>query len=252
MNRTHKRSTTLWSAALATACLLTGAMTTPTFAQPNASEEAAARRAATEAARGQLDAARMQAQAASERVRAAWTSRPEMLQAQMELEQARIELDRVSAPSFEKLRNSDAYKQALKDEEEAAKKVASEQAKTNAANPSATQPSTMPAGLVPGDNRPIAADETDLNIAPPTDDQIDAAAQKLEVVTARRKMEMDAARSDPATAQARARFDKATAEVKALQAQMRAAVLNDPEYKAAQERMAAARAEVSRAANANY
>lgn len=216
-------------------------------------QRAAARRAAIASARGNLEAAQAKLKAAEERVRANSKANPETTAAQTELDQAQADLDRLGAPVLARLRENNAeYQAALRDEEAAQAKLSQEQAKAVAANPAATRPATKPIDDDPQDDISVQKEEDALHVPPPTDGQVIAATDKLDIRSKRRDLERDALARDPATAQASARVDAATARLKQLRAEFEATLLNDPEYRAARDQLAAARAEVTRVASANY
>ena len=213
----------------------------------------AARRAAVGAARGQVDAAQRQLTAATERIRAAFEADPAMVAAKKELDDARLELNRVSAPAYEKLTKSDEYKAAMKEEQDAKSRLTDEQAKTNATQPAATRPAEAPGGMARGTGtRTPEQDETALNVPLPSDEQVDAAADKAVITSKLHQMQEAAAKADPSTADAFKRYDAAMERSKALRLEIHARLLNDPEYKAAQERLNQAKAELVRASAANY
>ena len=104
----------------------------------------------------------------------------------------------------------------------------------------------------PQDDVSVQKEETSLNVPVPTDGQVVAATDKLDIKSRRREIEQQALAADPTTSQASARIDAATAKLKQLRAALDAKMLNDPEYKAARDQLATARAELTRAASANY
>lgn len=214
---------------------------------------AAARRAAIASARGNLEAAQARVKAAEDRVRAESKANPDQANTQRELDEAQADLDRLGAPVLAKLRETNAdYRAAIQDEEAAQAKLRDEQAKAVAAQPETTQPATQPIDSDPQDANRVQKEETSLHVPVPTDGQVVAAIDKLDVRSRRRDIEREALANDPATAQASARVEAATAKLKQMRAEFDARLLNDPEYKAARDQLAAARAELTRAASANY
>lgn len=215
-------------------------------------DRAAARRAAVASARGNLEAAQSRLKAAEQRVRAEAKANPDSLATQKELDDAQAALDKLSEPVIAKLKNDADYQAALKEEGEAAAKLHREQAKAVAEQPETTQPTTVPAHAAAPDDHPGFAKDDSLNVPVPTDGQMVAAVDKLQVKSRRREIEERALAADPSTAQAVARVDAATAKLKQQRAELEAKLLNDPEYRSAREALAQARAELTRAAQANY
>lgn len=216
------------------------------------SERAAARRAAIGSARAQLEAAQARMKAAEDRVKAEAKANPDQTAAQTELDQAQAELDRLSGPVLERLRNDPAYQAVLRDEEDAARVLREQQAKAVAEQPASTRPADTTRPEKPEDGITQADEEQKLNVPIPTDGQMVAAVDKLDVRSKRREMELAAIAADASSGPAQARVDAATAKLKQYRAEFDAKLLNDPEYKAARDALAAARAEVTRAAAANY
>lgn len=253
MKRTWARSSAV---AWFSMCAFAAPMASTAYAQRSPSpgaERAAARRAAIASARGNLEAAQLRQRAAEERVRAEEKANPDNLTAQNELDDAQAQLDRVSGPVLARLRESNAeYRKLLDDEEAAARRVREEHAKNVAANPASTQPTTVPAEADPQDDVRVVDEEQSLNVPVPTDEQVVAAVDKLDVRTRRRELEREALAADPATREASDRVDVATQKLQVLRAQYEAKLLNDPEYRAARDQVTAARAELTRAASANY
>jgi hypothetical protein len=241
---------TAWTVALV---VLVSGVNAHARPEPAGPERAAARRAAIAAARAQVQAAQSRVQVATERVRATWEADSNLSAAEAALQTARADLERASLPVFKRLREDDAaYRAVLQEEVDARTRLADEQARLVAADPASTQPAaTRPSGTEPPDGFAPAEDES-LNVPVPSDEQVNAAVDKLGHRTRRREIEARAIAADPAAAEAQQRVDAATAELKALQTQFESVLLNDPEYRAARDQLVAARAELSRAAAANY
>jgi hypothetical protein len=215
-------------------------------------QRSAARRAAVASARGNLEAAQARLKAAEQRVRAEARANPDSVATQKELDDAQAALDKLSEPVLAKLKNDPDYQTALNEESDAARKLSREQAKAVAEQPASTQPTSAPAATAGPDVNPAFPKEESLNVPVPTDGQMVAAVDKLQVKSHRREMEERALAADPSTAQAVARVDAATAKLKQQRAELEAKLLNDPEYRSAREALAQSRAELTRAAGANY
>lgn len=235
-------------------------MPSPSIAQvfrDNGSDDArdaraAERRAAVQAARADVERARAQVQAAQARVRANWAANADMTAAEQELAAARADFEAARQPVVERLMQTDPqYAQAMREEREAAERVRAAQA----ANPASTQPTTAPVDLgIPDDGIGLDEDQGDANVDPATTqpiatpEQMRAAQARLDQKTRLRKLEDDAIAADPTAAAARAKLHAVGEKRKALQAQLQAALLNDPEYKQAKAELDAARARVTAAA----
>ena len=215
-------------------------------------QRAAARRAAVASARGNVEAAQARLKAAEERIKAEAKANPEFAAAEKELDDAQADLKKFSEPVLEKLKNDSDYQAALKDEQDAARTLAAEHAKAVAADPASTQPTTGPATAKPDDGVGVEQAEQSLNVPVPTDGQAVAAVDKIDSRSRRREIEMKAIEADPNAGAAQARMDAATAKLKQFRAELDAKMLNDGEYKAARDQLATAKADMTRAAAANY
>ncbi|MFT3788046.1 MAG: hypothetical protein QM770_18055 [Tepidisphaeraceae bacterium] len=214
---------------------------------------AAARRAAVEAAQAQVNAARAKLEAASNRVRATWAANQNFIAATKELNESRQAFQAERKRVIDQLiqTNTD-YRAATQAERDAAERVRLEQEK----NPT-TRPTTVPVDLgIPDDGIGLDVDQGDANVKGPatqpiaTPEQARAAQARLDERTRLRKLEADAIAGDQAAAQAKAHYDAAGTKANELRLQLRAALLNDPEYKAAETELQAARAQVTAAAAA--
>lgn len=181
----------------------------------------AARRAAVSAAQGEVDRAQALMQAAATRIRAAWKANPELLAAEKDLAAKQAAFDAAKAPVVAKLQQDPSYAQM----KEAAAKAEREVAVARGDRP-ATQP------------------------AAPSADVVDAAKDKLEVKSALSNLEDKAVAADPEASKAKADLDAARDRMQVLQAQFRAVLLNDPEYKAAHDQLASARSRLTAASAA--
>jgi DNA repair exonuclease SbcCD ATPase subunit len=177
------------------------------------------------AARAEIERAEASVKAAAARVRTSWKANPEMIAAEKELDEARAARDKERKRVVQALEGDAAYKRIKSEHAAAAGDVRTEQDRGNAAAPAATRPNaTQPA---------VAADVTP--------GQIEAATEKLEAKSELRDFEDRAVAADAPAAAAAARFDAAQEKLKTLQLQLDAALVNDAEYKAAQDQLAAAR-----------
>jgi hypothetical protein len=171
------------------------------------------------AARADVERAEASVRAAAARVRTSWKANPEMVAAEKELDEARQASDQERKRVVAALEKDPAYKQIKSQHATAAGDVRGEQDRVNATQPAASQPAA----------------------APVTSAQIEAATEKLEAKSELRNFEDRAVAADPPAAAAAARFEAAQDKLKALQLQLDAALVNDPEYKAAQDQLGAAR-----------
>jgi hypothetical protein len=184
----------------------------------NAQREAA-RRAAVQAAQGEVDRAQASVAAASTRIRATWKANPDLLAAEKDLTAKQEAFEAARAPVIAKLQQDPDYQQIR---ETAAK------ADQQVAEAHGIAPATRPSPAV-----------------------IDAAKAKLEVKSALGNIEDKAIAADPAASKAKADLDAAREKMKVLQAQFQAVLLNDPEYKAALDQLNAARSRLT-AASGQY
>ena len=181
-------------------------------------ERDAARRAAVQAAQGEVDRAHALMQAASNRIRAAWKANPDLLAAEKDLAAKTAAFEAAKGPVLAKLQQDPSYQQ-IKD--------AAAKAEAEVAAARGNRPATLPA-------------------APPPS-VVDAAKEKLEVKSALNNLEDKAVAADPEATKAKAELDAAREKMQALQAQFQAVLLNDPEYKAAHEQLASARSRLTAA-----
>lgn len=180
------------------------------------------------AARGEVDRARTQLRQATEKVRSTWKANPQWIAANDELEAARKEFQTTRAAVIQRLKTDDpAYKAELDKHGDLQAKVRSEQDKTNSTQPASTQPAGAP--------------EAAPNLPAPSAAQVEAATEKLEQKARLRNMEDIAIANDPAASKAQERLNKAQTENKIWQAQLDAALKNDPDYRTALDQMNAAR-----------
>ncbi|HEX8325489.1 MAG TPA: hypothetical protein VF595_16415 [Tepidisphaeraceae bacterium] len=186
------------------------------------------------AARGEVDRARTTLRAAVEKVRSTWKANPQMIAATDEAAAARKEYEAARRAVVEQLKSDPAYQSATKDQTDVQAKLRDEQAKTNAANP----PTTKPEGT----------DETVKNLPAPSDQQVAVALDKLESKTKLRNLEDIAVAKDPTASKAQARLNEAEKALKVWQAQLDAALKNDPDYRGALDQMTAARSRMAAAA----
>ena len=185
------------------------------------------------AARGEIDRAQALIRVATTRVRSTWKANPELLAAEKELEQATEAFEVKRKAIVDKLKQDPAYAKALEGESAASADVKEEQQATNEKAPATTQPQS--------------ADEAAANLPPPSQEQVDAAMNKLNKRSELRDIEEKAITADPAAREAMVKRDAAREKVQALQLQLDAAMQNDPEFKSAQEQLATARANLARA-----
>lgn len=185
------------------------------------------REATLAAARGEVDRARTQLRQATDKVRSTWNANPQWIAANDELEAARKEFQSARAAVIERLKTDPAYKAELDKHGDLKNKVRSEQNRTNANQPASTQPAGS-SEAVPTLPTPSAA-------------QVEAATEKLEQKAKLRNMEDIAVSNDSAAAKAQERLNKAQTNAKIWQAQLDAALKNDPDYRAALDQMNAAR-----------
>jgi len=188
-------------------------------------QRAAARRAAVTAAQGEVDRAQAAVESSLARVRANWKANPDLLAAQRDLAVKQAAYDKARQPIIDRLMQDPAYRAAADQARIADAAVKQEQAMRPA-----TSPTTLPT---------------------PSDTQVQAATEKLQQKSALRDMEDKALSADPAATAARADLDASREKVKALQLQFDAAVLNDPEHKAAVDQLQAARSRLT-AASGQY
>jgi hypothetical protein len=185
---------------------------------PNPSEEAqrdAARRAAIQAAQGEVNKAQALVAAAANRVRASWKANPDLIAAEKELEAKQAAYDAARVPVMTKLEQDPVYRDARAAVVDAEALVAQAKATTRA-----TQP----------------ADAT-----------VDAAIAKLAQKSVLREMEDQALAADEAASKARAELEAAREKRRVLQLQFDAVLLNDPEYKQALEQLSAAKSRLTAA-----
>ena len=218
----------MWKSTVLAMALLVSMATADTILVPrndypsdNAQREAA-RRAAVQAAQGEVDRAQAMITAASARVRATWKANPDLLAAEKELADKQAAYDDARAPVIAKLQQDPAY-QGIR--------VAAAKAEQQVAAARGNSPATQPAA--------------------PSTDVVDAAKEKLEVKSALSNIEDKAIAADPAASRAKADLDASREKMKAMQAQFQAVLLNDPEYKAALEQLNAARSRLT-AASGQY
>ena len=187
--------------------------------------------AAVAAARGQMDRAQQLINVAQQRVQANWKANPQYLAALNEQADAKkafgAERDRV----LENLRQDNSYRETKQAERDAVVDVHNAQVQTNA-----TQPDAKPGTA---------------KLPDPSADQIAAAQDKLDQKSRVRKLESDAVDADPAAAKTKARLDKADDDLKVLALQLKAALLNDPDYKSALDQLTQAKAQLAAAAGSN-
>jgi len=218
----------------------------------NNAERSAQRRAAVAAARGEVDRATTVMAAITSRVRATNRANPKFLIAETEMTDAREAYAKARQAVLKSMEQKPDYMAAVKEEADARARVAEEKRQTNAAF-AATQPATQPASNDDASADPQAAptDATSASTATlpdPTADQVDAAQDRMEIKTRLRQLQDAALSADPTAAAARVRLDAALSAMKVWQLQEQATLLNDPEYKAAVDQLAAARARVTQAA----
>jgi len=185
-----------------------------------------ARNAAVKAAQGEVDRAQISLDAVNTRLQASWKANPDLQIAERDLVVKQAAYDKARQPIIAKLMADPAYRAAAQDADAADAVVKQEQgAATSTALPT-TQPTTIPAA---------------------TSSQVQAATIKLQHKTVLRDMEEKAIAADTAASTARDDLDAARARMKALQLQYEAARLNNAEYKAALDQMAAARSRLTAA-----
>lgn len=203
------------------------------FVVPNndEAERSRARAAAVAAARGQVQRAEQLLNVAQQRVQANWNANPQYQALLKEQADARKEFGAARDQLLEKLKDDPRYTGAKQAEADASDDLHDAQAKTNA-----TQPSAAPGTANPPD---------------PSPQQFAAAQDKLNSKTKLRKLVDDAVAADPAAAKARARLDQANSDLQVLSLQLKAALLNDADYKSALDQLTAARAQVTQAASSN-
>lgn len=219
---------------ISTSVAVLGLLIGTAVVQAQVNSNASARNAALAAARGEVDRARSTLQAAVAKVRTTWKANPQMITANDEAVAARKDYQAARAAVVEKLKDDPAYQAMVEDQTDVQAKLREEQAKTNAANPATT--------------RPAGADETVANLPPPSDAQVSTAMDKLNNKTKLRNIEDTAVSKDPAASKAQARLNEAEKALKIWQAQLDAALQNDPEYKAALDQVTSARSRVAAAA----
>jgi hypothetical protein len=231
------------------ASLAFAATVSPAQTYDNDTGRAERRRLAVQAARGELNAAQARLTAATQKVRASWNANPELQEAERNLKAAQDRFDDAAKPVFAKLRDNPEYIGLLNDEREAHARLAAETGTTRPSD------DTLEPGdpAVPASDRPRVVVRTGPATAPvpanpPSDAQIEAAADKLEQRTRRRDLEDQAIAGDATASKAKADLDAAREKVKALNTQLEAVLLNDADVKAARESVAQARARVSQAA----
>ena len=210
------------------------------MAQVNQADEGReqARRAAVEAAQGQVTQAQTLLTAARTRVQATWKANTKLQDANKAVTEARKDLEAAKSKVVEKLKNDPAYVDAEKQEADERVDVKTEQEKTDS-----TQPATI---------QPEGAKEPGPNLPAPSAGQVDAAADKLRTSTKMRDMEEKAVSEDPVASKAEAKLNAAEQVAKAWQLQFDATLQNDPGYQSAVQQLAAAHARVSSAAAATY
>ncbi len=193
-------------------------------------QRAQARRAAVQAAQGEVDRAQAMLEAANARIRANWKASPDLLAADRDLTIKQAAFDRARKPVLDKLAESDAYQSALAQSKTADAQVKMNQAAGKLATGATTKPSLLPATL-----------------PAPTEAQVQAATDKLEQRSALREMETKAIAADPAATQAQVELDAAREKIKMLNLQFDAAKLNDPEYKSALNQLNSAKSRLTAA-----
>jgi hypothetical protein len=184
-----------------------------------AAQREGARRAAVQAAQGEVDRAQAAVAAASARIRATWKANPELLAAEKDLAAKQEAFDAARAPVIAKLQQDPNYQQI---------REAAAKAEQQVAQAHGRAPATRPTPAV-----------------------VDAATAKLEVKSALSNIEDKALAADPAASKAKADLDSAREKMKVLQAQFQALLLNDPEYKASLDQLNAARSRLT-AASGQY
>lgn len=196
--------------------------------QAQVSAAGRARQAAVSAARGEVDRARTQVQSAVTRVRSTWQANPKYIEATAAVETARKDFDAARAKVVDRLRSSDStYAALLKTQADAQSRLADEQEKTKASEPATTQAEDA-AAVVP-------------NLPAPSNNQVAAAQEKLNVKAKLRNLEDKAVADDPDAAKAQVKLNEAQQAAKVWQAQLDAALKSDPDYRAAYDQLTAAR-----------
>lgn len=214
---------------------------------------AAAQRSGANAAKADLDRALGGLRAAQERVQADFKAAPELWQAESDLEAAQAELDLAQKPVLDRLTDSPEYKDEWKKQQEHEATIQREFQKSVAADPASTKPAdTTPATADPTDNISVTAERERLNVPVPSDAQIAAATDKAVQRNKLRQLQEAAIKADPAASEAAKKVETAVENLKRLQLTHRAALLNNPEFKAALDQVHSARARIAQAASANY
>lgn len=219
----------------------------------NVDRASQAQRSATNSERSDLNAAIASLKAAQERVSADFKAAPELFQAEADFEAAQAEFDAASKPILDKLSDDPQYKDEKAKQDEFEAKIQQEHQKAVEADPASTKPtSPLPKDRDPTDNSTVTAETERLNVPVPTDAQLVAAVDKAQQRTKLRELQEAAIAKDPKASEAAAKLKAANEKLRQLALTHRAELLNNPEYKAALDRVHSARASVQRAANANY
>ena len=171
-------------------------------------------------ARARVNEAEAKVKDAVTRVRASWKANPEMLSAEKELNDARQARDEQRKHVVASLKEDDKYMQLEKEHSQAAIDVKQSPSNT-------TQPTTQESA------------------APPSQERMDAATEKLEAKSDLRDYVDAAVAKDDGAQAAQKRFDAAQAKLKEMKLQLDAALQNDPDFKAAQQQLAAAHGEAA-------
>lgn len=190
-----------------------------------------ARTAAVSAAKGQVQRAQTLLNVALQRVQANWKANPQYLAAVQERQDAAKAFGAARDKVRDSLKGNHEFAEANDSVADATDDVHAEQQKTNATQPSAA----------PGTANPPAASAS----------QIAAAQERLDSKTRLRKIEDDVVAADPDASKAKARLDKADSDLQVLQLQLKAALLNDPDYKSSLDQLTSAKAQLAQAAGSN-
>jgi outer membrane protein TolC len=184
-----------------------------------------AHRAAIQAAQGEVNRAQSALDAATARIRAAWKANPDLLQAETNVKKLQADYEQARRPVIAELMKDPAYRSAAAAASDADTTVKHEQADARSTSQPAA-PTTIPV---------------------PSPEQVRAAREKLRQKTTLRDMEEKALAADPTASQAKRYLDTAHAKVGVLQAQFKAALLNDPDYKSALAQLQAAQSRLTAA-----
>lgn len=166
--------------------------------------------------RAQLEAAQRRLSAARTAVRAKFEASDEYIQAQQELNDAQRAFDQAREPVMARLRETDEYKRAQHEAQLASDRVAKEREQEEQTHGS---PTTQPAAAT----------------QPVPESLLDAVYKQMDERNDVSRMEAQAIAQDPTASKARAELEKASARIGAIRAKYNAALLNDPDFVAAQK-----------------